>query len=411
MDCDQIVQMLQQRIGFDPKVLNQRLLRKVLEQRQAACQVKDLSRYYHLLQTSPTELTELIEQLVIPETWFFRDRKPFDFLVNFGRSEGRTIAKKGKLRLLSVPCSTGEEPYSIAIALLEAGLLPAQFRIDAIDISHVAIAKAQRATYGKNSFRGQEWGDRQRYFQSSGEKLIVSPAVQSTVHFQPGNLLTVLSNNQHKYDVIFCRNLLIYLDQSVLAQVFSTFHRLLRPQGFLFVGAAETAKVPKQQFVSIGESFTFAYRKVEPSRSIPSATSQPQIPIPVVPSTTSTAFQSVPRSQPSPQPGAQLSIAPNQPIAFQNIQDLANAGDLNAAIRHCQVYLAENPANVEAHNLLGTLYNATSNYQEAESWFQKAIYLQPDHYEALMHLALIKASRGDTLAATRLQKRIQKINA
>src|SRR5262249_46449070 len=94
-----------------------------------------------------------LEQVLVPETWFFRYPDAYQYLKRWARQQ---IATRKHLRILSVPCSTGEEPYSIAIALFDAGLTPQQFTIDAADISSNALKKAQAGIYTNNSFRGTD---------------------------------------------------------------------------------------------------------------------------------------------------------------------------------------------------------------------------------------------------------------
>ena len=102
--------------------------------------------------------------MVVTETWFFREKQPFAALVRLVIEEWLPAHPTGKLRLLSVPCSSGEEPYSMAMALMDAGFLAARFEISAVDISSRALAFAQRAIYGRNSFRGADLEFRARHF-------------------------------------------------------------------------------------------------------------------------------------------------------------------------------------------------------------------------------------------------------
>jgi chemotaxis protein methyltransferase WspC len=442
MSLETIATLLRQRIGLDPKIMGDRTLARAVEIRRVACQLPTVAAYRDRLQTSAAEFDELVEQIVVPETSFFRDRKPFDFLVNWVHSANGRPVGATKLRVLSAPCSTGEEPYSIAIALLEAGLSPPQFSIDAIDISRVALAKANRAIYGKNSFRGADWVERSRYFlpvtDQGDQKYAVSPVVRQAVNFRQGNLLEVftpaqsnrLPNSPPKYDIIFCRNLLIYLEPMIC-------------QRLLFVGSAETSKVPSDRFTFLRQSLTFAYRKIalEPTLAAglamaspfrvqsarqPTASSQPPLT-----ATQGLAQRSKPKPmvvKPAPSPSAVPMLAPDpaqravatQPdparvislaadLEFQQAQQLADAGQLELAIQACQTYLKSCATDVKAYTLLGTLYQATANYAQAERYFQKALYLQPNDYEALMHLALLKAAQGDATGAARLHQRLQKL--
>ncbi|MEP0857567.1 CheR family methyltransferase [Trichocoleus sp. DQ-U1] len=431
MTLAKIEALLSKKIGIAANIIGERKIAKAAQNRQIACGLADLDTYFKILQTSNQELEELIEQIVVPETWFFRDRKPFDLLINYVQSEWLKKSGSTKLRLLSVPCSSGEEPYSMAIALIEAGLSVNRFSIDAIDISKHAIAKAQRAIYGKNSFRGEDWIHRDRYFQQTVAGYEVIAPVRSTVNFRQGNLLDVFSAAQSKYDIIFCRNLLIYLEPTACTQVFNTLDRLLLPNGLLFVGAAETGKVPSDRFMSIRQSFTFAYRKSEAIQLQP----------PVIETSVSTDLKQslqfnknrvTPIEQPNSlvgnatftrsvirRPASQLPYNPIQSTSEKNhikinsglelAKQLADVGQVEKAINYCQDYLTRDFTNSEAYTLLGTLYQAKSENFQAERCFQKALYLNPNCYEALMHLSLLKEHRGDITGAEILQQRIQKV--
>lgn len=437
MSLTDIENLLSKKIGVDCNIIGSRKIAKVIENRCSACSISDLKTYFQLLQTSSEEFTELVEQIVVPETYFFRDRKSFDFLINFVKTQWLTKSGHGTLRLLSVPCSTGEEPYSIAIALMEAGLSTSQFRIDAIDISKQAIAKAQQGIYGKNSFRGEVLVDRNRYFQQTAEKYEISPSVRNAVNLKEGNLINTFFNVQLKYDVIFCRNLLIYLEDSACTEVFKTLNRLLLPNGLLFVGAAETAKVPSNLFTSIRQPFT-AYKKkadgmisknlyhlpienrstenvevankhnsqakkLKPESSFVSGSES------LVKNTSSlSTIPSDSVSEPSLKE-TQLSI-PENSLSLEVARQLADSGQIETAIKHCNEYLeCVSSTNAQAYTLLGTLYQAKTNYAQAEEFFRKALYLNPNDCEALMHLALLKEHRGDFAGASILQQRIQKL--
>ncbi len=428
-ELEAIASLLSKRVGFDAKIIGDRKISKAIQARQSLCDLPDISAYCKTLQQSPEEFDQLVEQLVVPETWFFRDRKPFDFLIKFVRSEWLPKSGGSKLQVLSVPCSTGEEPYSIAIALLEAGLNINQFSVDAVDISQQALDRARQAIYSKNSFRGEDWVDRNRYFQLTNDRYTVCPNVRNAVKFRQGNLLNELDLIKiglvrTKYDIIFCRNLLIYLENSACQQILNKLHFLLVSQGLLFVGAAEMAKVPGDRFSYLRQSFTFAYRKIDGVPSPPSSNKKTEpildreknfVSLPI--QNRFSGFFPVHSLQHHSAKSSHLpSVAKSPPEAacvsdLDRAKHLADVGHLAAAIACCKTYLESHSIDVEAYTLLGTLYQATTNDEQAERCFQKALYLEPDCYEALMHLALLKEARGDEIGAKHLQQRIQKLQA
>lgn len=182
--------LLKQKIGMDAGSVGTHPISRAIQQRMTDCGLPNLSLYWERLQTVSQELEALIEAVVVPETWFFRDRKPFSFLSQWVVSEWLPQHLNGVLRVLSVPCATGEEPYSIAIALLEAGLSPHKFRVEAIDISQMALLKARKACYGAYSFRNTDLAFQERYFTKVGEEYQLQSFIKNQVHFSQNNLLS-----------------------------------------------------------------------------------------------------------------------------------------------------------------------------------------------------------------------------
>ncbi len=138
-----------ERIGLDVTSVGEAIIERALRQRAAAAHCADSDAYWHLLVSSPQEQQALIEAVIVPETRFFRYPESFLSLGMLARERIASLAGARPLRILSLPCSTGEEPYSIAMALFDAGVDARQFKVDAIDISPVSIAKAEHGVYGK----------------------------------------------------------------------------------------------------------------------------------------------------------------------------------------------------------------------------------------------------------------------
>lgn len=142
--------LLKQTMGLDATSIGSSAIERAVQERLSACHLKDPDSYWERVRSSETELQELVEAVVVPETWFFRNPEAFAALVRLVREEWLPSHPEGVLRLLSLPCSTGEEPNSIAMALLDAGFPANRFDIDAIDISARALARAQLGLYGRN---------------------------------------------------------------------------------------------------------------------------------------------------------------------------------------------------------------------------------------------------------------------
>lgn len=409
-----IVKLLQQRIGLDPVALPPRLLASAIHRRMGAAGLSDGSAYLISLQRNDRELEALIEDVVVPETWFFRDREPFRFLLRHIQTEWIPQHSQQVLRVLSAPCATGEEPYSIAIALMEAGLLPNQFHIDAIDISKPAIAKAKQAFYLPYSFRGNafswplsaESSDRSlrhRYFDPRGTGYQVKSAITQTVSFLEENLLApVFLTHQAPYDLIFCRNLLIYLTPYAKAQVLRTIDRLLVDHGLLFVGHSELGQLSREHFTPIPYPLAFVARKHRLQSPIAPLVSPPKPQSPIVPP---------PRPQPKPT-AAPVADKPSPPpdSLLLSAHHLADRGYLKEALHLCQRHLNQHPTDADAHLLLGQIHQAHGQEIQAEQAFHKVLYLQPQSEAALMHLILLKEQQGNSEQVHLLRQRLQRLS-
>lgn len=434
--------LLRKKIGLDGSTIGSRQIARAIETRRLACGLRDQQTYLQQLQTSPQELEALIETVVVLETWFFRDRKPFAFLSRYVISEWLPNPNQPILRVLSIPCSTGEEPYSIAMTLLDAGLTPNQFRIDAIDISKQALRKARGALYSRNSFRGNQLQQRKPYFKQTADGYELCQLVRNTVNFKHGNILDPLGLAQNNYDIIFCRNLLIYLDKSARFRAIELLDRLLMPKSLLFVGSAETGVITTNRFVSVRYPFAFAYQKVkllgerqtrdsqqgrrrnwETSSSLPTDKS----PVTLIDS----LYLRQEKDKRQDQEGKATSSSPSalvnrqskgikefclqrerekgQESLLEKARRLANQGSLEEAATLCQTYLSQHLTSAEAYVLLGEVHQGLGNDEQAEQCFQKAVYLKPNYYEALFHLALLQENRGELAKATVIRQRIKRL--
>jgi chemotaxis protein methyltransferase WspC len=144
--------LLKEAIGLDAATIGRSALDRAIRERERACRLADQA-YCERVSSDGDELQALVEAVVVPETWFFRDREAFTAL---GKVVRDTILRRNpnqEARILSLPCSTGEEPYSMAMALIDAGVSPKGVRIDAVDVSHRALGYARRGVYGKSAFR------------------------------------------------------------------------------------------------------------------------------------------------------------------------------------------------------------------------------------------------------------------
>jgi chemotaxis protein methyltransferase WspC len=395
--------LLREKIGLDPASVGGDTVERAVHSRMRFCGLSRREDYWERVQTSSEELQELIEAVIVPETWFFRDREAFDAL---GRLviEDWSISHPGvNLHVLSAPCSTGEEPYSIVMALIDGGFSCGRLRVDAVDISVRALAHARKGIYGANSFRGQDLAYRDRYFEKTPKGYALSPPIRDAVAFHHGNLLSAnLHFDLQLYDVIFCRNLLIYFDRTTQERVLESLGRMLVPNGLLFVGPAEAFLATTRGFRSVNRSLAFAFRiragPLEDRREFNPPRVQKESKPRVKP-----AVSSPPRATALPLPAAVPVIQAEVNLAAA--RSLADAGKLAEAQAACEAHLKRHGGSSPGYYLLGLIHDAKGNQKDAEVCYRKVLYLEPGHGEALTHLALLSERQGDLQGARRLRAR------
>lgn len=259
---DRFERLLKSRIGLDASSVGSAVIERAVRQRMSGLALHDEDEYWMRLNGSPGEVQALIEAVVVPETWFFRYPESFTTLARLAFERLPSLGGGRALRILSLPCSTGEEPYSIVMALLDAGLSEYLFEVDALDVSARVIERASLGVYGRNSFRGDELGFRDRHFSEVAEGYQLAEQVRRKVRFRCGNLLDPgLLAGEAPYDFVFCRNLLIYFDRPTQSEVVEVLKRLLRSDGAMFIGPAEASLLSQHGMQPIGVPLSFVFRR------------------------------------------------------------------------------------------------------------------------------------------------------
>ena len=399
---------LKERIGLDVTSVGPAIIERAVRQRTTLSQAAHADEYWQLLQGSRDEQQALIEAVIVPETWFFRYPESFATLGKLARNRLNELNNMRALRILSLPCSTGEEPYSIAMALLDAGLKPHQFKVDGMDVSPLSVEKARRALYGKNSFRGQDLDYRERHFSAEQDGHRVNENVREQVRLQVGNVLDpTLLASEPAFDFVFCRNLLIYFDQPTQKQVFEVLKRLTHVDGVLFIGPAEGSLLGRLGMRSIGIPQSFAFSRHSDPHPEPLPTPKP-VTLPISPAPRSPSplpVRNRPFSAVTPLPITRNSANPDAATLLANIAALANEGKSAEARAACEQYLRSHEPVAQVFYWLGLLSDVAGLTLEAQGFYRKALYLEPQHPEALMHLAALLQAQGDSAGARRLQER------
>ena len=170
--------MLTNRIGLDPAAVGSTLLARAVRIRMNELGLGDVDSYTALVSGSEIELQALIEEVVVPESWFFRDEAPFRHFQDHVRAGWVATPARSPLRVLSIPCAGGEEPYSIVIALVEIGLDARRYLVHAIDVSTRRLEVARRGVFSSNAFRGSDLSFRDRYFRSHPAGFEIDPSLR-----------------------------------------------------------------------------------------------------------------------------------------------------------------------------------------------------------------------------------------
>jgi chemotaxis protein methyltransferase WspC len=421
--------VIRERLGLDPEALGSSALSRTIQARLNSGERIALEEYLELLVSNPHEIESLADDLVVSETWFFRGGEALYYsLAQFVAQRAATQTTGLPVRVLSVPCSTGEEPLSLAIALHKAGLSADQYQIEAVDLSQSHIDKANAAIYGEFAFREQGLDIRSHFFKKIEANWVPHPHVRQAVRYRIGNIVDPqFLQNELTYDLILCRNLFIYLTADGRKRAFASLDRLLSPDGFICLTTAEADRLPIGQFTPVGPIEFGIYRRISPSNSSITAktfvVSQPKF---KSASQLGTVTLSTPRpySAPAHPTITPLRIPPertqkanvtipdrawveNDPL--EEARSLANAGRLSEARVACEELVRSRGELPDAYSLLGVIHLAEGRLSEAVEVFRKALYLAPNHLEALTHLIILCNARGDSPQATLLQKRLNRL--
>jgi chemotaxis protein methyltransferase WspC len=400
--------LLQQWIGLDAQTIGSTAVSRAVQIRMQACGDSEEGGYLARLTRDTDEQSRFIDEIVVPESWFFRDPQVFACVQ---RSATTQIAAAGRtpIRILCVPCAAGEEPYSVAMALFDAGLAAAEFTIDAVDVSQAAVARASAATYSANAFRVADLTFRDRWFQAKGSAFQLDDAVRHQVRFSQGNLLDdSFAADREPYDIVFCRNLLIYLTTDARRRAEQTLDRLVTPAGLLAVGAAEPP-ILKGSWIPAETSSVFTLRRgTRPADGFPK--SGPPSAVRAVFPTLQSAFSKLAATSPKLAAASATLIEPVAPTPSAVDDLLRKAGELAHAGRHaeallmCQQHEQACGPCPKVFFLMGMLHQSSGDLDRAEGCLHKTLYLDANHDEAFLALALVAMQRGDSRMAERYRQ-------
>ncbi len=259
-----------------------------LQRRLKACQLDSFYSYYRLLTSreGKQELAALLENLTVNETSFFRNKPQLELFQKIILEEllrRKQERRDWSLRVWSAGCSTGQEPYTVAMLICDSlayyylrnplpiempspkPLIPPPWKVEIIgsDISYAGLRGAQEGSYSESQMEPVDYTWRLRYFEKTGDRYAAKKALKDLVQFDFHNLKAEFLPQRN--DIIFCRNVMIYFDDAEQKRLIEKFHRCLNPEGYLFVGHAESLFGLSTKFRMIHRNNGTAYQRIEVS--------------------------------------------------------------------------------------------------------------------------------------------------
>lgn len=377
-------QLIKTRCGLHFEESGNRPLAQALSQRISASGAANNTAYFQILQQDENEFHLLVELLTINETYFYREPEQIEFVID--KLVPRLLSRRAEnagLRILSLGCSTGEELYSIAIALHEkfgAGAMP-RFYLAGADIDNTALHKARAARYKEFSFRGLDPDLRARYFEAHDAfSWQLKPELRKQTHFHHFNLLAgKIPPSLTNFDLIFFRNVSIYFDKATRLTALQQLTELLQADGYLIVGCAETMANDLGIFSLVAEDQLFYFAQGS------GAAEQ-------APASASHAVLSAKSGKPAGTPEWLIAGPPQRlPQPQQPSADMPATATISA--QQCLALIAD------------------KRYLPAQAALDQWLTQQPDHIPALLLRAYLELQRKNFAAAQELAQRVLKQDA
>ncbi|MEO5579693.1 MAG: CheR family methyltransferase [Gemmatimonadaceae bacterium] len=400
------------------------------------------------MRREPAVLDEVLAELTIGETYFMRDRDQLDFIVNTAvASRALASSSSHPLRIWSAGCSSGEEAYSLAIMIEEAGVAPVPPHIVGTDIATGRLAAARNGRYGNWSFRGVPPETRSRYFKQDGRQFVLDRRIRDKASFHILNLAEDAYPSPVSgifgMDVILCRNVLIYFDTETVERVAARLIDSLADGGWLFVGASDpmlgsvcgcdvemtpagmayrrrVSRAPARVPLPAGSHpplVTFSQRpantpaRVEAVREPRRPTAIPEAAI-AEPALVQPALAGAADAYARGEYADAASVAQGEydlgrgsaGLAVLEVRSLANLGELDLAVSRCTAVLDRYRDAAELHYLHAVLLVELNRYDEAMAAARRATYLDPALAVAHFVLGDAASRGGRNVAAHRAYK-------
>lgn len=385
--------------GFILEQGREQTLLQGLRTRMARRGVASLPAYHALVLRDRAELAQLVELLTVNETYFFREPDHLNLVADKLLAEILAEREQRPVRIVSAGCSTGEEPYTVAMMLRDRYGADCErlFSITGVDIDGSAVASARRGVYGKGSFRGLDPGALQRHFSPAGPgEYRVGDEVRKLVSFEVVNLLSpCYPDGMRLCDVIFYRNVSIYFPAEVQRKIFSNLAELLNEGGYLVVGATETLHHDIGVLSLVQREALFCYRKSPVRLAFAERRSErrtPPAPVSRAAASTAREWSGRTKVEPLPRPAS-----PTREVKglFDTALGLACAGKEEEALELLDRVIEGDPGFGKALTLKGSLLVNGARFDEAASVCRKIVACDPLCPEGYLMLGVIARYLGD----------------
>lgn len=211
--------------------------------------------FWKINETNNTYLRRFVDEITVNKTEFFREKEQFDFIENccaYIKSDIPSIEQNKQIKVWSMACSTGQEPFSIAMVLLEK-YSECDIKILATDINKKVLSHALDGKYQANTKNDIDKYYINKYFNHTNDEYEIKKNVRDLVTFRHFNIINTFPFKE-KFDMIFCRNVMIYFDEKTQKEIISKIEKCLSPGGYLFLGLSESMLNKNQQFKAIKSS-------------------------------------------------------------------------------------------------------------------------------------------------------------
>jgi chemotaxis protein methyltransferase WspC len=397
---------LEEHALVEPSLLDNAGIDTVVAERIAAFGGSEPA-YIEALARSPDEVDLLMAGIAVPETWLFRYRHSYDLLLEV--LERRRASGQPMLRMLSIGCATGQEPYCMAMTALQAGWPAERVSVEGLDRNSGFLRTAAMGEYGPSSIRSDIPAWAVPFLQRHGEAIAIATPVRDLVRFTKADVTDPVSlRGAGPFHVIFCRNLLIYLNAHARSSLLDSICAELAPEGLLFVGHAEQVMRGRSPLRLVASPHAFALEKYE-SVSLPeappvSASRSPARPVPPQGRRAAPALPKPPAVlRPDPLPTSEDSL--------EVARGLADAGRMEDAEAMIRAVIARSGPSADANELLGMIRLSVNDTPGAKRLFEQVVYLDPARATSLLQLAIISERAGEKRRADAYWDRARRTSA